>query len=404
MSEKRVQAEAKASVIEVFITFLKLGLTSFGGPVAHIGYFRKELIEKRGWTSENQFSQLLAICQFLPGPASSQLGFSLGLLRAGWLGALAAFIAFTLPSAMLLIAFASALPLLLSTSNMLGTSAIHGLKLVACAVVADAVFGMAKKLCPDITRKSIALLAITVLLVLNSALAQLYVVIIGAIVGIFLIRNLPPESDEIIRVNYSKRLGLFFLSAFLLLLLFLPSIANQSALHAIAQSFYNAGALVFGGGHVVLPLLEESVVASGWVSSEHFLAGYGASQAIPGPMFAFSAYLGSVIPVEQGAWSGALIALTFMFLPGFLLISAALPLWQSIAHNATARSAIAGVNAAVVGLLAAALYNPVFTSGISSNTDLAIAIIGFGMLNIWKLSPLYVVFWCVFASILPVLI
>lgn len=397
MSNPIPKADSKNHFVEVFLTFLKLGLTSFGGPVAHIGYFRKELVEKRGWIGENQFGQLLAICQFLPGPASSQLGFSLGLLRAGWPGALSAFLAFTLPSAVLLLVFASALPYL---SNEVGTAAIHGLKLVACAVVADAVLGMSKKLCPDIQRQSIAIIAVASLLILASTWAQIVVVIAGAIAGIYFCKETADQDQELIKVNYGKRVGIAVFVIFATLLFGLPFIAGQSTLHGIGNAFYNAGALVFGGGHVVLPLLEESVVSTGWISNESFLAGYGASQAIPGPMFAFSAYLGAIIPTDQASWIGASIALIFMFLPGFLLVIAALPLWQSIAHNPTAKNAIAGVNAAVVGLLAAALYDPIMTSGITSGTDLAIALIGFGMLAVWKLSPLYVVLWCVIGNLL----
>lgn len=386
------------SVFAVFKTFLKLGLTSFGGPVAHLGYFHKELVEKQGWVSESQFGQLLAICQLLPGPASSQLGFSLGLLRAGWLGALSAFLAFTLPSALLLIGFASALPYL---SGSLGEAVTHGLKLVAFAVVADAIWGMSQKLCPDAVRRVIAILATTTLLLISSAWSQLLVVMIGAVIGVFFCHASATEAKDQFKVGYGKTLGMALFLVFLTLLMIVILAPNQSGFQEIAQAFYRAGALVFGGGHVVLPLLQDAIVSSGLVSNESFLAGYGASQAIPGPMFAFSAYIGALMPnTGQISWLGASIALAMIFLPGFLLISAALPAWQSIAHNPTASKAIAGVNAAVVGLLAAALYSPIFTSGVTNVIDLVIALIGVAMLAIWRLSPLLVVVWCVLASVL----
>ena len=388
----------KASVSEVFNTFFKLGLTSFGGPVAHIGYFRKELIEKRQWLNEQQFSQLLAICQFLPGPASSQLGFSLGLLRAGWLGALAAFLAFTLPSALLIIGFASALPLF---SSEIGTAIIHGLKLVAFAVIADAIWGMSKKLCPDWQRRSITLCAVVAILLINVAWSQILVIVVGAIAGIAFCHSMSSKALQPINVGYKPSLGLALLGVFIALLLAALFLSKQSDLVASGQAFYRAGALVFGGGHVVLPLLQDAVVNTGQVSNTDFLAGYGASQAIPGPMFSFVAYLGAIMPTTTSVnWLGATIALIFMFLPGILLISAALPLWQSIANRPHAANAIAGINAAVVGILAAALYDPVFTSSVMHVVDLAIALSGFALLVIWRLSPLFVVIWCVLASVL----
>ena len=388
----------KASVSEVFNTFFKLGLTSFGGPVAHIGYFRKELIEKRQWLNEQQFSQLLAICQFLPGPASSQLGFSLGLLRAGWLGALAAFLAFTLPSALLIIGFASALPLF---SSEIGTAISHGLKLVAFAVIADAIWGMSKKLCPDWQRRSITLCAVAAILLINVAWSQILVIVVGAIAGIAFCHSMSSKALQPINVGYKPSLGLALLGVFIALLLAALFLSKQSDLVASGQAFYRAGALVFGGGHVVLPLLQDAVVNTGQVSNTDFLAGYGASQAIPGPMFSFVAYLGAIMPTTTSVnWLGATIALTFMFLPGILLISAALPLWQSIANRPHAANAIAGINAAVVGILAAALYDPVFTSSVMHVVDLAIALSGFALLVIWRLSPLFVVIWCVLASVL----
>ena len=392
----------QGSPAEVFIAFLKLGLTSFGGPVAHLGFYRKELVERRNWVSESQFSQLLAICQFLPGPASSQLGFSIGLARAGWLGALAAFIAFTLPSALLLIGFAALLPAL---SGPVGVAAIHGLKIVAFAVVADAVLGMSKKLCPDIQRASIAIVSAGVLLVLGNAWIQLLVVLAGAIAGIYLCKGSATETVSKIPIHYGRKLGGILLLLFFGLLVGLPLFATPNAsLISMAEAFYRAGALVFGGGHVVLPLLEDSVVSSGWISSETFLAGYGASQAIPGPVFAFSAYLGAVTPTGHNEWLSASVALLFMFMPGFLLVAGVLPFWRAISHNTQVARAVAGVNAAVVGLLAAALYDPIFISAIQSAADMAIGVVAFALLFVWRLSAIAVVVWSVVASVLMVLV
>ncbi|MCG6938228.1 MAG: chromate efflux transporter [Gammaproteobacteria bacterium] len=402
MNMHQEKASVNGTVAEVFVTFLKLGLTSFGGPVAHLGYFRTELVERRRWLSENQYSQLLAICQFLPGPASSQMGFSLGLMRAGWFGALSAFLAFTLPSVLLLVAFASVLPQL---SGPVGQAAIHGLKIVACAVVADAVLGMSRNLCPDALRRSIAILAAAVLLLVDTAWIQLLVVAGGAVAGILVCRVAATEASVKIQIGYGARTGGLLLLLFFVLLSGLPLLAPaNTALMSIADAFYRAGALVFGGGHVVLPLLEDAVVATGWVTRQDFLAGYGASQAIPGPMFAFSAYLGAVISSDQAWWLNAATALLFIFLPGFLLVAAVLPLWRAISHNQLAANAIAGVNAAVVGLLGAALYDPIFISGITNGAELAIGLIAFSLLAVWRLSVLVVVAWCVAASVLPVLL
>lgn len=387
---------------EVFAVFLKLGCTSFGGPVAHLGYFHKELVERRRWVSDSQFGQLLAICQFLPGPASSQLGFGLGLLRAGWAGAVAAFLAFTLPSALLLLAFASALPLLSGPS---GQALVHGLKLVAFAVVADAVLGMARKLCPDLQRATIAVVAAAALLLAGSAWAQLLVVAAGALAGLALCKGGAVDVPSPLRTGYGNRLGGVALLLFLGLLLGLPLFSFQGAgLMALAEVFYRSGALVFGGGHVVLPLLEDAVVSPGWVGRETFLAGYGAAQAIPGPMFAFSAYLGAVVPTGHPAWAGAATALLFMFLPGFLLVAGVLPFWHCVSHSPWANKAIAGINAAVVGLLGAALYDPIFSSAVRGATDMAIGMVAFAMLQVWRLPAWVVVLWCASASLLSRLV
>ena len=384
--------------LEVFKVFLKLGLTSFGGPVAHLGYFRKELIEKREWLDDYQYTQLLSICQFLPGPASSQLGFCLGLVRGGWLGAIAAFLAFTLPSAILLVVFSSLLPLL---ENETGVAVIHGLKIVAFAVVIDALLGMLKKLCPDKQRKMIALSSICGLLLFDSPYTQIFIVFLSAILGLVLCKSSPEKNTTLIPIYYGRKLGSLFLFLFFGLLFLLPFLTSlENSYVNLSNIFYQAGALVFGGGHVVLPLLEESLVGSSQLSNEAFLAGYGASQAIPGPMFSFSAYLGAIIPTGAHFSIGAMIALLSMFIPGFLLVCGVLPYWRVISEFRAVANAILGINAAVVGLLGAALYDPIFTSAILKPVDLAIGLVGLSLLKIWQLSTLVVIVWCVSASVM----
>lgn len=386
----------RAVALEVFTAFLKLGLTSFGGPTAHIGFFRQELVVKRNWVTESQFAQLLAVCQFLPGPASSQLGFSLGLIRAGWLGAIAAFIAFTLPSALLLFGFAAVLPLLSSNA---GVGAIHGLKLVALVFVAHAVIGMGRQLCPDPARQTVAVLAATTILLTGHAEVQLLVIAVGAFAGLRLQLPVTATAGTALPLRYGMKTGAVFLFIFLALLIntFIMATGGDQ-LVSVWNAFFRAGALVFGGGHVVLPLLEETVVAPGWIGSETFLAGYGAAQAIPGPLFSIAGYLGAQLPDGNGGVTGSAIALLAIFLPGFLLVAGALPFWHSISARPAATRAIAGANAAVVGLLAAALYDPVFTSAVTRGTDLAIGLIAFLLLVAWRRSALTVVLWCVLAS------
>ena len=396
--ENDTSRKRRGTPAEVFAAFLKLGLTSFGGPIAHIGYFRRELVERRQWVDETEFARVLALCQFLPGPASSQLGFSLGLLRAGWLGAFAAFFAFTLPSALLLFAFAQVVPLL---SGNVGQAAIHGLKLVAVAVVAHGVLGMARALCPDAPRATIAAVAAAAILVAGHAWTQVLVVVLGALAGLVACRGVrPPAADATVRLPYGLRAGTALLAAFALLLFGLPLAARAlDGVAAVFEAFYRAGALVFGGGHVVLPLLRESVVAPGWIPESDFLAGYGAAQAVPGPLFTLSAYLGARLANAQGGALGACVALVAIFLPGFLLVAGALPWWRSIGHAPAAARAVAGVNAAVVGLLGAALYDPVWTSAVRAPLDVAIAVIGFTLLAAWRASPIVVVAWCVIAAV-----
>lgn len=390
------------SVFEVFVTFLKLGLTSFGGPIAHLGYYRRELVERRNWVSESQFAQLLALSQFLPGPASSQLGFSLGLLRAGWAGALAAFIAFTLPSAVLLMAFAALLP---QISGTLGDAALHGLKLVALPIVAHGVLGMRRQLCPDLPRLTIALLTMLLILLTSPAWVQLLAITLGAVAGLAVCRDTAPVVSSDLQLRYGPALGWTLLALFSVLLVSLPIAALEGGgLLAITDAFYRAGALVFGGGHVVLPLLQEAVVAPGLITADEFLAGYGAAQAVPGPLFSLAAFLGERLPGKQGGILGASIALGAIFLPGFLLMAGVLPLWRAIADQPVAARAIAGVNAAVVGLLAAALYDPIWTSAVRGPVDVAIAMLGLLLLRVARLSPLLVVIWCVLASVVDSLL
>jgi chromate transporter len=399
MSGQRGHAVVSAgSIPEVLAAFLKLGLTSFGGPIAHLGYFRAEFVERRQWIDEIEFARLLALCQFLPGPASSQLGFSLGLLRAGWPGGLVAFAAFTLPSALLLFAFAGLLPYL---SGAAGQAAIHGLKLVAVAVVAQGVLGMARQLCPDQPRATIAAIAVALILAVGQAWMQVLVVALGGIVGLVVCRGVqPPPPGAALHLPYGIRFGTVLLGIFALLLLALPLAARgQVGLLPVIEAFYRAGALVFGGGHVVLPLLREAVVAPGWISSDDFLAGYGAAQAVPGPMFTLAAYLGARLPGAEGGLLGASAALVAIFLPGFLLVAGALPLWRSIGDTPMAARAVAGINAAVVGLLAAALYDPVWTSAVHGPLDVAIVAIAFTLLIAWRASAIIVVLWCVAAAI-----
>lgn len=383
--------------VEVFLIFLRLGLTSFGGPIAHLSYFREEFVNKQKWISEGQFAQLIAICQFLPGPASSQLGFSVGLIRAGWKGALAAFIAFTAPSALLLIVFAAFLPYL---SGPIGDSAIQGLKIVALAVVAHGVMGMLKSLCPDNQRIIIATLGAIAVLVFGSAITQLAVVAVGALAGIVFCRQIQPQPDLSLDVSHKAGYGLIALLVFALLLLVLPLLAAQyHGYLTIIDGFYRAGSLVFGGGHVVLPLLEETVATPGRVSPDTFLAGYGAAQAVPGPMFSFAAYLGYFYSDNLGGMTGALIALGSIFLPGFLLVAGILPFWRKLSNKAGFAQAIAGVNAAVVGILGAALYDPIFVTAVQGPVDLSIGLVAFVLLAVFRLSALSLVAWCVAARV-----
>ncbi|WP_233859219.1 chromate efflux transporter [Paraburkholderia sp. HD33-4] len=388
---------------EVLAVFLKLGLTSFGGPVAHIGYFRREFVERRRWLDDETFTDLVGLCQFLPGPASSQVGFSVGLLRGGWLGGLAAWIGFTLPSVLLLLAFAVLSPRL---NSPMGSGFIHGLKLVAVAVVAQAVWDMARRLCPDRRRAAIALVAIVMSALLATVFAQLAVIVCGAVLGLALCRETGAANGIAAPTRMpfspvSRTVAIFALGLFLALLFALPVVARLDTTHAVAvfNAFYHSGALVFGGGHVILPLLQQQTVAPGWVTPNDFLAGYGAAQAIPGPLSTFAAFLGWIASGVPNRLPGALIATAGVFLPGLLLVIAVLPYWQSLRAHPSMAAALTGVNAAVVGLLATALYSPVWTSAVHSVPDFAVACVAFVLLVRWKTPPVLVVALCALAGL-----
>lgn len=384
---------------EVFRAFLKLGLTSFGGPIAHIGYLREEFVRRRAWLDEAHFAQLLAVCQFLPGPASSQMGFALGLLRGGWRGALAAFVAFTLPSALLMFGFAALAPRL---GDGVGAAMVHGLKLVAVVVVAHGLFGMARQLAFDTPRALIAVGAMALIVLTGNAWVQLLAIALGGLLGTRVCRGAVAPALVALPVRHGRRAAAIFMTLFLVGLIAALSVpaSDVPSGAGLAAAFYQAGALVFGGGHVVLPLLQQAVVDTGWVGPDAFLAGYGAAQAVPGPMFSLAAFLGAEAQWGGHAVVGALIALLAIFLPGFLLLLAALPVWARLAQRRWAASAMAGINAAVVGLLVAAFYDPVWIEGIRSPVDFAIAMAGIALLAVVRLSALWIVLWCVGASIL----
>lgn len=380
---------------EVFAAFLKLGLTSFGGPIAHLGYFRDELVVRRRWLDERGYAELVTLCQFLPGPTSSQVGLALGLMRAGPAGALAAWVAFTLPSAVALVLFAAGAS---SFTGPLGAGLLAGLKIVAVAIVAQAVWGMAKSLCPDRARATIALAAAIAVLVAPGSLGQVAALACGGLAGNMVCRERSPADgsrgdSEGMVFPISRRAGFVALALFALLLIGLPVAAaiSGSPVLAIAEAFYRAGALVFGGGHVVLPLLETGVVQSGWMTQETFIAGYGATQAVPGPLFTFAAYLGAVLTLSPGPMVGAALALVAIFLPGVLVLVGVMPFWQQLRARAGARAAMQGANAAVVGILGAALYTPVFTTAIVGPRTFAMALAGFALLVIWRTPPWIVV-------------
>ena len=378
------------SPLEVLRVFLRLGVTCFGGPIAHIGYFRDEFVVRRRWIDEQAYADLVGLCQFLPGPASSQVGFSLGLMRAGYRGGLAAWTGFTLPSAIALVLFAYGAGEL---GGPVGIGLLHGLKLVAVAIVAQAVWGMARTLCPDRERASIAVIAALIILFSTSSVSQIVAILLGGIAGIWLCRAGAPETTGHVTVPVSHTVGLVALTAFFVLLAGLPvlrGLVNAQGL-SLFDAFYRSGALVFGGGHVVLPLLREAFVTPGWISDDAFLAGYGAAQAVPGPLFTFAAYLGTVVKPSPHGLPGAVLGLIGIFLPGMLILMGTLPFWDSFRKRAGAQAVMRGVNAAVVGLLGAALYNPVWTSSVKTPGDFGIALVGFVLLTVWRAPPLVVV-------------
>jgi chromate transporter len=379
--------------LEVFLAFLKLGLTSFGGPIAHLGYFREAFVVERRWLDDHTYADLVALCQFLPGPASSQVGIAIGLSRAGYRGALAAWLGFTAPSAIAMVLFAYGTTWL---GDAAGSGWLHGLKVAAVAVVAVAVLGMMRALTPDRERATIAAFAAIAMLAAPSALVQVLVIVLGGAAGALLLPAEAPPGDDVLPLTLGRRTGALLLALFFALLVGLPLLAAAfpSQTLKLIDAFYRAGSLVFGGGHVVLPLLQAAVVPRGWVSNDAFLAGYGAAQAVPGPLFTFAAYLGAAMGPSPNGWQGALICLVAIFLPSFLLVIGVLPFWEDLRRRSGARAALGGINAAVVGLLIAAFYDPVWTVGITGASDFALALAAFLLLFAWRAPPWAVVILC----------
>lgn len=381
------------SVYTVFLIFLRLGLTSFGGPVAHLAYFRQEFVERRQWLSDACYADLMALCQFLPGPSSSQVGMALGLQRAGYGGALAAWAGFTLPSAVLLIGFALSVR---AFGESMAPGVLHGLKLAAVAIVAQAVWSMANTLCRGAVRATIMVAAACVVLLVPYAWGQVCAIGFGALAGLWLLRAAPRETADSLPISISRRAGAAWLLLFLVLLVGLPVVAKVLTSPALdmIDAFYRTGSMVFGGGHVVLPLLRAEMVPTGWIDDDVFLAGYGAAQAVPGPLFSFAAFLGASTNVELHGWAGGLVGLIAIFTPSFFLVAGALPFWEHLRRNQGMQSALNGVNAAVVGLLVAALYQPVWVSAVHRSSDFALALVALVALSFWKLPPWLVVALC----------
>jgi chromate transporter len=379
----------KGSLLEVLGASTRLGLTSFGGPIAHLGYFRDEYVVRRRWLDDAHYTDLVALCQFLPGPASSQVGIAIGILRAGLLGGVAAWLGFTLPSAVALVAFAYGL----RTVSVADPGWLHGLKIVAVAVVAQAVWGMARTLAADRERASLAMAAALAVLASRTATTQVLVIVVAALLGWMLLPTSEVSRATPGPIPVGRGVALGSLALFFGLLIILPiarQVAPGQAL-AVFDSFYRAGSLVFGGGHVVLPLLQAEVVPPGWVTNEEFIAGYGAAQAVPGPLFTFAAYLGAVMHEAPNGWMGAAWALVAVFLPSFFMIVGALPFWEVLRCRPRFQAALRGINAAVVGLLLAALYDPVWSSAIKGHSDFGLALVAFGLLMFWRLAPWLVV-------------
>ena len=386
----RVRRRNPARIGEVFLVFLKLGLTSFGGPIAHLGYFRQEFVVHRAWLGDKAYSDVVALCQFLPGPASSKVGIALGTSRAGLLGGLAAWIGFTMPSALALIAFGYGVA---SFGGLSESGVVHGLKVAAVAVVAQAVWGMARNLCPDAKRASLAVFSALLVLAWPTATGQIAAIVISGLIGKWTMTDAPAAPHAPHGFGVSKTTGVVAWILFFAFLIGLPLLSRSFPSHALAMfdSFYRSGSLVFGGGHVVLPLLRAEVVPPGWVTDNVFLAGYGAAQAVPGPLFTFSAYLGTVMIQPPNGWLGGMLCLIAIFLPSFLLAIGPLPFWEALRGHHAIQTALRGINAAVVGLLLAALYDPVWVSAIKSRGDVALALAAFGLLMFWKVSPVVVV-------------
>jgi chromate transporter len=380
----------RGSLLEVLWVSTRLGLTSFGGPIAHLGYFHAEYVKRRKWIDEQSYADLVALCQFLPGPASSQVGIAIGIARARLIGGVAAWLGFTLPSALALFLFGLGIGALAGAAD---AGWLHGLKIVAVAVVAQAVWGMARSLCPDRERATIAILASIVTLAWSSAVGQLLSIAIAGIAGLVFFPGSASSTVSHMRFPVAKKTGIAAWLIFFSLLILLPLFRQTHPSHALEvfDSFFRVGSLVFGGGHVVLPLLQAEVVEPGWVTNQQFVAGYGAAQAVPGPLFTFSAYLGTVMGPEPNGLPGALLTLLAIFLPSFLLVTGALPFWDLLRSVPVFQSALKGINAAVVGLLLAALYNPVWTSAIYSPADFGLGLIAFGLLMFWKFPPWLVV-------------
>jgi len=384
----RAAGSSSSPVLEVLAVATRLGLTSFGGPVAHLGYFREEYVVRRKWLDETTYADLVALCQFLPGPASSQVGIAIGITRGGLLGGVAAWLGFTLPSAIALVAFAYGLRVL----EVADAGWLHGLKVAAVAVVAFAVWGMARALAPDRERATIAILSAISALLWPTGLGQVAIIGAAALVGLRLLPGAAAPATAQRRLPVGRRLGATMLVVFFGLLVALPIARQLVGSHALAlfESFFRAGSLVFGGGHVVLPLLQAEVVPPGWVTAEQFVAGYGAAQAVPGPLFTFAAYLGAVMGPRPNGLAGAAVALVAVFLPSFLLIVGALPFWDALRARPGFQAALRGINAGVVGLLLAALYQPVWTSAIRGPADMGLAFAAFGLLALWK-APAWLV-------------
>ncbi|MBN43020.1 MAG: chromate transporter [Alphaproteobacteria bacterium] len=387
------QANVQPGLATIFWAFLFLGATAFGGPVAHFGYFRSEFVERRRWVDERGFADLVSLCQFLPGPASSQTGIAIGMIQRGWLGGIAAWLGFTAPAAIIMIGLGFGLSF---AETAAGQGVVHGLKLAAVGVVANALWGMARTACNDALRASFAAVACVVILFSGAVWFQLLVIAMAAAAGSLFLHDAPLDTAGAMPTRGNRVVGLLLLGAFLLLLLGLPVLTEtvKSGNLDAVTGFYRVGSLVFGGGHVVLPLLEAEVVPTGWTSTDTFLAGYGAAQAIPGPMFALAGYLGNVIEPGNGylgGWTGGALAIIAVFLPSFLLLGATLPFWDALRARARVRSALSGVNAAVVGLLLAVLFTPVWTSSVDDTSDFATVVVAIVLLAVWRMPPWLVV-------------